>query len=817
MNKWFKYLIFSISSFLIILFLLFVGVGLYIKSNKKELIATFIKEAETKYHTQINVGDISLSLFKSFPSLSLVIERIDAKGPMFTVHNHKLFTASEIYLRINTFRLLTGKISFGKASIKNGAVFIYTDSNGVNNLSYFKDSIEKDKKDAKPFIIPENITVENFNITIEDKQKNKLFSFLINKIIATTLREGDNTYINIKKNILVKSLGFNLSTGAFLVNHTLDGKYRLVLNRKTNSLSFADIKINISKQPFILTGKFDFGDSAKFYLDVKTKQISYGFAQLLVTNHIAKGLKNVSLTAPLDVHTTLQGSLKGGDPLVIARWTVKETDLTTTLLSLKKASFIGYFTNEVIKGLPLKDPNSKIHINKLVAFWEGMPLKADTVEVINLETPVVNGNFISEFQLSAFNEILNSNNLVFSEGAGKLTVKYKGPLKNINNQNALLDIGFLLTKGNITYKPMKLVITECVSNIIIKNSDVYINSLAAKSSNGSKIKITGEAKNTFALLGDSPGKVGVNVNIYSPYLDLEGITSKIKKDKSIIRKQKKNGLSKTIAKIDNILENQKIVVNIKADKIKNNRLVAKEFIASVELSENAYKINNLQFGMAKGTLQLSSEIVENGPNKHNLNSILQIKNIDARELFYAFDDFGMNAISYKNLTGLLSVNGNFSTSVNSAGMVNKKTLQGQLSFSLKNGSLVNYEPIMKIQDIAFKKRNFTEVRFAEIKNAVTIKDGIVTIPRMQVESSVIKLFVEGQYGLAGSTDLRIQVPLNNLKDKDRSNMNKKANNKEKGGASVYLRAKSGDDGKVSIALDVLGAVRKTNVPASPKN
>jgi hypothetical protein len=141
------------------------------------MIATFIKEAETKYHTQINVGDISLSLFKSFPSLSLVIERIDAKGPMFTVHNHKLFTASEIYLRINTFRLLTGKISFGKASIKNGAVFIYTDPNGVNNLSYFKDSIEKDKKDAKPFVIPDNITVENFNITIEDKQKTSCFLF----------------------------------------------------------------------------------------------------------------------------------------------------------------------------------------------------------------------------------------------------------------------------------------------------------------------------------------------------------------------------------------------------------------------------------------------------------------------------------------------------------------------------------------------------------------------------------------------------------------------------------------------------------------
>ncbi len=817
MNKWLKYSIVTISSLIIILILLFVGVGLYIKSNKKEMIARFIKEADTKYHTQISIGDISLSLFKSFPSLTLVVEKIDAKGPMFKVHNHKLFTASEIYLRINSFKLLIGNLAFGKASIKNGNAFIYTDSNGVNNLSYLKEFSEKNENEKKSFALPENIAVENFDLTIEDKQKNKLFSFLIRKLAATTLSDGDNTYIDIKKDILVKSLGFNLSTGAFLVNHTLDGRFRVILNKKKNDLSFNEIKINISKHPFLFTGKFIFGDSGHFNLDIKTKQISYDFAQTLVTDQIAKGLKNVTLTAPLDVHTTLEGSLRGGDPLVIAKWSVKVTDLTSPLVSLKRASFDGYFTNEVTKGQALKDPNSKIHINGLVAFWEGIPLKADTVEIVNLETPEVNGKFASEFQLSAFNEILNSNNLVFSEGTGKLAVKYKGPLKNINNQNALLDIDFLLTKGNITYKPMKLVITQCVSNISIKNSDIFINSLAAKSSNGSIIKITGEAKNTFALLGDSPGKAGVNINIYSPYLNLEGITSKLQKDKSVIKKQKKNGLNSSMSKLDNILEKQKIIVNIKADKIKNNHLVANSFKATVELSENEYNIKNLQFGMAGGSLQLSSYIVETGTNKHRLNSTLQINNIDAKELFYALDDFGMNAISYKNLSGQLSANGAFSTSINSEGIINKKTMQGKLSFYLKNGSLVNFKPLMEIQDIILKKRDFTDVRFAEIKNSVTIKDGMVNVPRMQIESSVIKLFVEGQYGLVGGTDLRIQVPLANLKNLDRSNMNKKANNTQKGGASVYLRAKSGDDGKISIGLDILGAIRKSNIPITQKN
>lgn len=88
MNKWIKYSIITVSTLLLFLLLLFVGAGIYIKSNKKEMIAKFIKDVETKYHTQISIGDLSLSFFKSFPSLTLVIENVDAKGPMYKVHNY---------------------------------------------------------------------------------------------------------------------------------------------------------------------------------------------------------------------------------------------------------------------------------------------------------------------------------------------------------------------------------------------------------------------------------------------------------------------------------------------------------------------------------------------------------------------------------------------------------------------------------------------------------------------------------------------------------------------------------------------------------
>jgi hypothetical protein len=816
MNRWLKYGLIGFGTILTLLLILFAGVSFYINSNKGELINKFKKEVQTKYHTQVTIDNLSLSLFKNFPSLSLLIENVEAKGPMYQIHKHKFFSASQIYLRLNMLALFTGKLSIGKTLITNGNVYIYTDSSGVNNLSVLKSGVEKDKKAKKPLVLPSNVEFQNFDITIEDKRKEKLFSFLLNSFEAKTNVRGDTSFIDINKNILVKSLGFNLATGAFLIDHVLEGDYRVALNTKTNDLSFSKIRMNISKQPFDFTGKFVFGDSGHFNLDIKTNQINYNFAQTLVTKHIAKALKNVAMNKPVDVHTTLEGSLNGGDPLVIARFNLKETELATPLVTLNKASFSGFFSNEIVKGLPRKDPNSTIRINNLSANWEGIPIKSDSIEVLNLSNPSVNGTFESIFQLSAFNNIVNSDKIVFSDGEGKLKISYSGPLKNINNENALIDIAFLLKKGNITYNPLKLVITECISDMSIKNSSLSINRLSAKSANGSTIKIDGVAKNTFALLGGNPGKADININIYSPYLNLAGITSKVQRNKSSIKKKSKNSLNKTMYQFDNILEKEKITVNIKADKIINNNLQANNFIAAIDLQEGAYNIKNVQFNIAGGSLRLTSSIQETGTNKHYLKSTVDINNIDAKKLFYAFDNFGIEGIGYKNLTGQLSAKGALSTQINGAGVLDKKTLNGSLRFTLKNGSLINYAPIMKIQDIVFKKRDFSDIHFVEIKNNLTVKDGLVTVPRMQIESTVFNLFIEGVYGFAGNTDLRIQVPLKNLKKVDPADMSKKANNKERGGASVYLRAKSGSDGKVGIGLDALGAVRKNNVQESVK-
>lgn len=816
MKKAIRFVSIIIVAFIGLLILLYIGASIYLSVNKKEIIAEIANTVQRKFQSVVIIEDVDIDLFQDFPNLSLEVKNVDVKGPLYHIHGKKIFTASRIYISIATHKLFIGKISIRKTIIKNGNLFIYTDSTGLSNLSYFSSPNKKPKNNSS-FDLPKNIEFLNVDLTIQDVYRNKYFSFLLNKLLLKTHTVKDGNELQLVQDISVKSLAFNLNNGSFLENNRLVGKYKILLTHQFSGIEFNQIEMAISKQPFVFSGKFHFGDSGYFNLNIKTNRIGFTFAKSLLTKQIANALTIVEIDAPLNVNTTLKGSLNGGDPLVLAKWEVKNTGLVTPLVNFKKANFGGYFSNEVVKGLPRKDPNSTIHIDSLIAEWEGIPVKASKIEINDLTQPKVSGSFVSNFELSSFNKILNSEAIEFSAGLGNVKVDYDGPLYRINNNNAKIHIQFMLNKGSISVKPLGIKLLECLTDLSIINSDLILHSMTAKGIKGTVINLWGNATNIFSFLETVPGKATVKLNLYSPFLNITNLTSFLSPTKKITIKHSKNSLNKSISKLDHILESGTINIEMKADKIAYNQLLASAFKSSVQLIEGNWSLKQLQFNLAGGNVDIKANINNKVNNQHPFTARFNIKHIDANGFFYAFSDFGSKTFGYKNITGTLNASGNLNGTMNEAGDLNKQTLKANLNFSLKNGSLKRIDALEKIQEHVFKNRDFSDVRFAEIKNTVVVNNGMVNIPRMQIESSVFGLFIEGQYGLVGNTDLRIQVPLRNLSSKNSSKNPELTKKNGKGGMSIFLRAKSGDDGKLSIGLDALGRFRKSNLGDSTRN
>ena len=127
-------------------------------------------------------------------------------------------------------------------------------------------------------------------------------------------------------------------------------------------------------------------------------------------------------------------------------------------------------------------------------------------------------------------------------------------------------------------------------------------------------------------------------------------------------------------------------------------------------------------------------------------------------------------------------------------------MKGFVKFNLENGQLINFEPVQKIQETVFKKRNFSDIQFADLHDLLEINGENITINRMEIRSTVLHMFVEGMYNIKTGPDLSIQVPLSNLKNKPDAELTNKGIN-SKTGVSARLRAQRGENGKVKISWD----------------
>jgi hypothetical protein len=211
---------------------------------------------------------------------------------------------------------------------------------------------------------------------------------------------------------------------------------------------------------------------------------------------------------------------------------------------------------------------------------------------------------------------------------------------------------------------------------------------------------------------------------------------------------------------------------------------------------------------ADGHLELNGSLVNNGNNSHEGRINADLQNVDVSKVFNAFDNFGQDGITDKSLEGKLTAKVSASMNMNDSGRLIPSSIVSRVDFSLKDGALNNYEPLKKLQRFIFKKRDFDNIRFAELKNSLEISNQEVKINRMEIQSTVLSLFVEGIYSQKGKTDMSIQVPLSNLKKRDGGYNPENIGTGTKTGGSIFIRGRPGEDGNIRFRLDLFNKYNK---------
>jgi hypothetical protein len=641
----------------------------------------------------------------------------------------------------------------------------------------------------------------------ELQDKHKLFDLDIRRLDCGIKRDERVLQLGIKADITVQRLAFNTDKGSFLKDKKLSGHFTLRYNTASKILQFAGITVTIEGHPYVLTGRFFPTVSPDpFLLTIETTDANFHQVTALLTPNIQQKLDEYDIDKPVSIHAQLDaGSADDPQPQIQIRLNLAGGSVLTPIGRFTEASFRASFTNEWLRGRKRDDENSAIRLLAFSGRLRNMPLRSDTITITNLKHPKLASDIHSHFALDELNDVTGSQTLQFRKGSGNLNIYYKGPMSENDTAGTVVNGRLDIDSAAITYLPYQLQLTNGKGRLLFKDQDLFIEQLDA-SVGKSRIQVKGVAKNLVALLDRNAENVSMDLSLRTDHLDLEDFSSLAGRPSATTVKPSGQSLfGATFARIDNLLKEGNIHLSIEAADISYKKFSGAHAKADLLFEDHVIKLRRLTVEQGAGSMELKAELKRLPQGDANpLTLETHLEGVDVPKLFIAFNDFGQQAIMAKNLKGKLTADIHLTGALTNKAKMAPGSLKGTINFSLKQGQLIDFEPMQKIHETVLKNKNLSEIYFAELKNQLDIDSTTMTVHRMEIRSTAFTLYAEGTYNLKTGTDMSLQIPLSNLKKNKGQNPDippDSKGNDSRAGLSVRLRAKTGDDGKLKISWD----------------
>lgn len=781
-----------------IVLLLWLGLAAYVTINKKTLLETITKQLNNDINGKLTIESMEPSLLQGFPGISVSMKNVVLQDSLYAKHRRNLLEAKEIFVALNIFSLIGGTIEINKLSINGGKIFLFTDKNGESNNTIFTAG-SNDKKEGKKKRI-KAIQFKNVSFIQKNELRGKYFNFDIHEMEAKINYSTVGWKGNIDLTTKVKSLAFNLKRGSFIQNQLLKTDLDLVYTQSTGVLEIPVRDMTIGAENFKIGGMFrSTNELSDFKLSIIAPNVELKNITPLLARNISSKLVYYQLKKPFFAQALLQGSLKDkGDPKILVSWKVTDNELVLSGETVKNCSFTGYFDNQFKKGLGFNDPNSVIGFAGLKGTYFGIPFNADTIKIVNLRKPIFEGRFRSAFALEKLNAVSGSKSFHFHKGSAALNLFYRAPYNKSNSTQPFIYGTLSFNDATLNYHPRNLNFTGIKGLLRFKGQDLFVQNLQARSGSNSFV-MQGSLLNFLNLYYTDPGRIKLDWHVKSPKINMGEFLAFLGKRKTTTVKSVGNkSASRVFNQLDRILEEASVHLDVEADKLIYRRFSATNVHSSIMLTRSGIQMQDVSLNHADGKLQIQGSIDQSGPvNRFNIDT--RIVNVDLPKLFYAFENFGQDAIAYQNLKGAFNSRTKVSGLLRENGQIVPKSFNGSVSFDIQNGALLNFEPMKKVGDFAFPNRDFNNIRFTSLKNTMDIKGNNITIHPMYIESSVLNLYVEGVYGMPTGTDLAIRVPLRNPK-RDIGLSDSLKRERFDNGIVINLRAQDDANGNVKFKL-----------------
>ena len=803
--KWLGYFLVSVAAILLI------GAAL-LYSYKDQILASINANLKERINGDINIGDVHITVLRHFPNVSVALEDIYVHGPEYEKYRQPFLRAKWVDINVDLFKLFQKEIDIKSVYIENGEFFVFRAYNGYTNLRVFKKKSVPSSPSRERIDLPslDQLNLIDVKITYVDSLKQKSFSVNMQRTSNSIKEKDSSTLINISGRMIFDNLMLNSAKGSFLKDKSAIGNLNLELDPSQKHILVRPSLLKFDKSMVKLSGLFMLAQPGEFTLNIASDEIDYKEALTILNDSLVKRLEKYDVEKPLKIDVKIKGVLQPGvKPYLDLTFAFSNSKVTTPRLNMENMTMRGSFINHVNETLPNDPQNSQLHFASLKGLVNNLPVEAE-VTLTDLRDPSLQLKAVFDVNLKDLNASLDTTRLKMVEGKFLSSFTYTGKLKEYLDESRSRYEGVLLGKATITdgklnYLARNINVDKlnATFNFTQKKFTVQTLSLTA---NKNTVTVTGDMTDFIPFFTSPQQSCKVKLTITSPKLDMSNFAQQrqIARSKSA-KVQSKKRVSDLVEKLNEVLE---FDLDFKVNEFVSKNFKATQLIGNLVLLNNEFILKNAGMDFAKGKVGLNLKVSNLQKKVNPIELHAKMKDVDLKEFFYAFNNFNQKTFSHHHIDGKLSLDLDLRAEIDDKLDFITKDLNGVANFTITDGRLKDFEPMQRLSNFLLKGRDFSDVQFGEITSNINMAGTQMHVSRMEVESTVITMFIEGRYDLKDSSDLSIQIPLSNLKKRDQDIPPENVGVDSKLGPSVYLRVKPDKTGKNTIGYDPFKKFRK---------
>lgn len=301
---------------LLVFLVLCTSISLVLYLFEDKIIRKVVEQANTYLKVPVNVDQISVHFWRTFPRISVAFERVQIADPL--QKKDTLLALDQISLRFNPFDLLSGNYHIEQIAASNGALSIRENAKGKVNYDIFKST----KSGTSDFDIALNsIFLEQIQLKYRGPKNSYFLRALIESSTISGRFSATKTTLKTMGNVRIQRIQKDHIT--LLQNDPLDFDIPLLVDQNKGTVEIPQARIQIAELPFLLDAQFGPQNNS---LDIRSQHLSLKQFLHKVSPLKARSLKKLKVDGRVDFQLHYQQNLEDAAQIA-AYFSIKDGQL----------------------------------------------------------------------------------------------------------------------------------------------------------------------------------------------------------------------------------------------------------------------------------------------------------------------------------------------------------------------------------------------------------------------------------------------------------------------------------------------------------